>query len=188
MSWVRKHPRAAWICGLTLLLPVLLYLKLLLGVWDLRQETQAEIERIEPRIARLQGLIAFEEPLREAAQAVDSQVANLVFPDSTEQAAVAAELQSKVRDVLGEAGLSVTNSQVLPVREQGDFDYIGVKLTASGELPALDAALAELAAYRPLVLVERLDVYPARARRGKDEPEQQLVTTSLQVLSLRAAQ
>jgi hypothetical protein len=36
--------------------------------------------------------------------------------------------------------------------------------------------------------VEALEVYPARVRRGKDEPEQQLVTASLQVLSLRAVQ
>lgn len=182
------HSRTAWICGLTLLLPVLLYLKLLLGVWGLRQETQAEIDRIEPRIARLEGLIAFEAPLREAAEAVDSQVANLVYPGSEDSATVAAELQTKVRDLLGEAGLSITNSQVLPVREQGDFDYIGVKLTVTGALPALDAALAELAVYLPLVLVEALEVYPARVRRGKDEPEQQLVTASLQVLSLRAVQ
>ena len=188
MSWLRKHPRTAWICGLTLLLPALLYFKVLLGLWGVRQDAQAEIDRVEPRIARLQGLIAFEETLEEAAREAATEVDKLVYPVSADSATVAAELQSKVRDVLGEAGLSVTNSQVMPVREQGSFDYIGVKLTVTGGLPALDSALAELAVYLPLVLVEALEVYPARARRGRDEPEQQLVTASLQVLSLRAIQ
>lgn len=188
MSWLKTHPRTAWICGLTLLPLLLVYLYLLSGLWQLRQEAQSGIDRIEPRLARLQGLIDSEEQLREAAQAVSSQVSDLVYPASTDQATVSAELQSNVRDVLGKAGLSVTNSQVLAVREQGNFDQLGVKLAVSGELPALDDALAQLAVYRPLVLVESLEVYPARARRGADEAEQQLVTASVQVLSLRAVQ
>lgn len=187
MNWLRAHQRTAWICGLTLLLPALLYFNVLAGLLGLRQAAQAEIERIEPRVARLKGIMQFEDQLRETAQAVESQVAGLVYPASEDRATVAAELQSKVRDILGEAGLSVTNSQVLTVREQGNFDYIGVKLTVAGDLPALDEALAGLAGYLPLVLVESLEVYPSRARRGRDEPEQQLVTASLQVLSLRAS-
>jgi len=188
VSWFRTHPRTAWICGLTLLPLLLVYCYILSGLWHLRQEAQSEIDRIEPRVARLQGLIAIEEQLRESAQAVNSRVSDLVYPASTDQATVSAELQSNVRDLLGKAGLSVTNSQVLPVREQGNFDQIGVKLTVSGTLPALDDALAELAAYMPLVLVESLEVYPSRARRAADEPEQQLLTASVQVLSLRAVQ
>lgn len=188
MNWLRSHRRTAWICGLTLLLPVVLFFNALLGLWDVRQEAQAGIDRIQPRLARLQGLINFEDQLREAAEKVDTQVAELVYPATEDRTTVAAELQSQVRDIFGDAGLSVTNSQVLPVREQGNFDYIGVKLTVRGELPALDAALAGLATYLPLVLVESLDVYPARAGRGKDRIEQQVITASLQVLSLRAAQ
>ena len=79
-------------------------------------------------------------------------------------------------------------SQVLPAREQGNFDYIAVKLTVSGDLPALDEALAGIGAYLPLVLVESIDVYPARAARGKDEAPGQQVKANLQLLSLRAIQ
>jgi len=188
VNWLKVHQRTAWICGLTLLVPVLVYLNVIFSLLGVHSETQAEIDRIEPRIARLQGLIDYEDQLREAAVIVDSQVLELVYPVSEDQATVSAELQTQVRDIFGTAGLSVTNSQVLPVREQGNFDYIGVKLTVKGSLQALDEALAGLAVYLPLVLVESLDVYPARAARGKDASNQQTLTASLQVLSLRAAQ
>lgn len=188
MNWFRLHQRTAWICGLTLLLPLLLYLFILLGLLGLRQDAQSQIDRIEPRIARLRGLMQVEEQLRETALAVDSRVSNLVYPADEDRTNVSAELQSKVREIMGSAGLSVTNSQVLPVREQGGFDYIGVRLTVSGDLPALDEALAALATHMPLVMVESLEVYPARVRPGKDSPERQSVTASLQLLSLRAAQ
>lgn len=188
MNWLRVHQRTVWICSLTLLLPVLLYLNVLFELLSVRQSAQADISRIEPRIARLQGLIDYEDKLREAAVVVDSRVTELVYPASEDQDTVAAELQTQVRNVFQQAGLSVTNSQVLPVRAQGNFDYIGVKLTVKGSLPALDGALAGIAAYMPLVLVESLDVYPARTARGKDAGAVQQLTASLQLLSLRAMQ
>jgi general secretion pathway protein M len=188
VSWLRLHQRTAWICGLTLLLPILFYLNSMLAMWGVRQTAQAEIERIEPRVARLQGLIDYEARLREASVAVDSQVLELVYAATEDQATVAAKLQTNVRDIFGKAGLSVSNSQVLPVRAQGNFDYIGVKLTVTGDLPALDEALAGVAAYLPLVLVESLDVYPPRAARGKNESQEQQITATLQLLSLRAVQ
>lgn len=188
MNWLRLHQRTAWICGFTLLLPLALFFYALLGLLAIQQDTQAEIDRIEPRVARLQGLINIEEELRAASVEVDSRVLELVYPAAEDQAAVSAALQTSVRDIFGKAGLSVANSQVLPVREQGNFDYIGVKLTVTGSLPALDEALAGTVAYLPLVLVETLDVYPARTSRGKADSDGQEITASLQLLSLRAAQ
>jgi len=188
VTWLRLHQRTAWICGLTLLLPVVVYLNAILGMWGMRQSAQAEIERIEPRLARLQGLIDYESQLREASAAVDSQVLELVYPATEDQATVSAELQTNVRDIFSKAGLSVSNSQVLPPREQGNFDYIALKLTVTGDLPALDEALAGIGTYLPLVLVESLDVYPPRTARGKSDSQEQQITVNLQLLSLRAIQ
>lgn len=195
MSWLRVHQRTAWICGLTLLLPALLYLAAMFGLLAMRQVSQGEIDRLEPRIARLQGLIAHEEELRDAAVAVDTRVLEVVYPASQDRTTVSATLQTNVRDIFAKAGLSVTNSLVMPVRERGNFDYIGVKLTVSGELAALDEALVGIAEYLPLLLVETIDVGPARVPRvrasrdrKKTSVDQQLITASIQLLSLRAAQ
>jgi general secretion pathway protein M len=101
---------------------------------------------------------------------------------------VSARLQTSVRQILVEAGLSITNSQVLPVREEDTFDYIGLKITVDGDIAALDIALSAIAGYRPLLLVESLDVWPARSSRRKGQQETQVISASMQLLSLRAAQ
>lgn len=188
MNWVKTHQRTAVICGLTLLLPLYLYVDVLSGLWSIRAEYQADIDRLQPRIARMRGLIQHEDQLRESASKVGGSVVGVVYPASDDRATVSAALQTKVRQILTDAGMSVANSQVLPVRERENFDYIGIKLTANGDVVALDTALTGLAAYMPLLLVESIDVFPRRVSRRQKGPAPQKVTATMQLLSLRAVE
>lgn len=188
MNWFQANQRSTWIIGLTLLVPVIFYLNILFGLLGLRQDYQVEIERLEPRIARLQGLIEFEDQLRDSANKIDRQIVNLVYPATLDHATVSATLQTNVRRMLVEAGLTVTNSQVLPVRQEELFDHIGLKLTVTGSVASLDAALIAIAGYRPLLLAQSLDVWPTRVSRRKDEAKVQAISATLQLLSLRVAQ
>ena len=188
MTWLRIHRRTVWIVGLTLLLPVLLYCNALLGLLSMRQGYSAEIDRQTPRIARLQGLIDYQEQLQQSAGAANREMEKLLYPAQEDRAAVAARLQQDVRQMLVEAGLSVSNSQVLPVREVEFFDYIELKVTVTGSLDGLDAALAAMAGYAPLILLESLEVWPNRSRVSKGEPDRQSLSATLQLLSLRAVQ
>lgn len=188
MSWLRANKRSAFIVGLTLLVPVLIYLYFLVGLLSLRQGYQADIDRLTPRIARLQGLMSVQDKLGEVSGAADRQLLGLVYPVTEDRAAVAARLQKDVRQILVDVGLTVTNSQVLPVREVEDFDYIGLKITLSGKIDGLDAALITLSAHTPMLLVESLEVWPNRQTRRKEEKNEQLLTASMQLLSLRAVQ
>jgi general secretion pathway protein M len=185
VNWLRDNPRYAVMVLGTLGLPVLLLLYLAVGLLGIRGEYQAEVERLEPRIARLQGLLNREEDVRRAASTVGSDVLDLVYPATDDSGTVAANLQKNVREILAAAGLSVSNSQILPLREQEGFDRIAVKLTASGDLPALDTALADLNAYLPLLLVESIEIWPNRSARRGQEEDIQTVTATLQVLALR---
>ena len=124
IAWIKAHPRSAAICGTTMLLPVLFYLNLFFGAWGLRAEYAADVDRLGPRIARLQGIQQVEGLLRESSGLVQQQSARLVYPASAERTSVAAAMQSDVRQLMPEAGLTVSNSQVLPVREEEKFDYI----------------------------------------------------------------
>lgn len=186
IAWIKAHPRSAVICGATLLLPVLFYLNLFFGAWGLRAEYAADVDRLGPRIARLQGIQQVEGLLRESSGLVQQQSARLVYPASAERTSVAAAMQSDVRQLMTEAGLTVSNSQVLPVREEEKFDYIGVKLTVAGDVASLDRALAELADFTPMIIVESLDVWPTRQRSRQGETAQQDATASLRLLSLRS--
>jgi len=188
VSWLRSNQRSAWIIGLTLIIPALLYLNALLGLLSMRQGYQSEIDALAPRIARLQGLIEHEGQLRESALKVDKRVERLAYPATEDRATVSARLQKNARQIFVEAGLSVSNSQVLPVREKNAFDYIGLKLTVTGDVAALDTAMIAITGYRPLLLVESLDVWPTRGSSRKSTINEQTVSASLQLLSLRAVQ
>ena len=190
MNWIRANRRSAWIIGLTLLVPLLLYLNALFSLFSVRQEYQADIDRLAPRVARLQGLIEHEDSLRESAERADRLMVDLVYPVTEDRTAVAARLQQDVRQMLVEAGLSVSNSQVLPVREEQMFDFIGLKLTVNGDIAALDGGLAALASHTPLLLVESLEIWPNRTSRRKndDDDSPQTLSATLQLFSLRAVQ
>jgi len=185
MDWLHSHRRTASICGLTLLLPVLVYLSLLSSAWGLRADYVEQIEDLKPRIARMRGLLQVEDELRGSARDAQQKRTRLVYPASADQSAVAASLQTDIRRLMRDAGLSVSDSQVMPVREEDSFDYISVKLTVSGDLASLDRALADLAEFKPLVIVESADIWPTRVARSERD-ETQEVTASLQLLSLRA--
>jgi general secretion pathway protein M len=184
MSWLQSHRGSAWICGLTLLIPLLLYTNALLGLWGVGRAYQSDIDNLMPRIVRLRGLVGYENQLRDASTLSGKGLASLAYPAAGDAATVSAALQTSVRQTLTEAGLTVSNSQVLPVREKDNFDYISIRLTVEGDLSGLDAALRSIAQFRPLLLVESLEMRPVRCSRKGSKT--QLIKATLQLLSLRA--
>ncbi|MBE9538072.1 MAG: hypothetical protein IMF06_03265 [Proteobacteria bacterium] len=186
MNWLQNYRKSALIVGLSSLLPLLLMLYFLADFWVMRQGYQGEIERLQPRIARMQGLMESEEQLKASAGRLGSQVVNLVYPPTEDPAAVSAALQKDIREIMTNAGLTVTNSRILPLVQAENFDRIGLSLAVSGGLDALDAALLEVAAYTPLLLVESIDIKPRARSRSRNSTSEQLVTVSIQLLTLRA--
>ncbi|MDP5071425.1 MAG: type II secretion system protein GspM [Congregibacter sp.] len=186
MNWIRLHRRASVFVALTLVLPVFFYLKTVFGLLGLGVAYAGERGRIEPRIARLQGLLQNEAALVEQSRSATERLREVAFSAADDPSALAARLQADARQILAEAGMSVSNSQVLPLRQGERFDQIAVKLTVSGTLPSLDAGLSRIAAYRPQLLVESLDTFPAPvSRRGTAEDAQPL-TAVMQLMVLRA--
>lgn len=184
MSWLRDKRLYSALLVATLLLPLGLFFYLAFSVLSMRASYEAQIDHVAPRIARMQGLIERQDVLAASTQRIDSEVASLVYPGSDDRAAVSASLQKLVREILSDAEMKVVNSQILSVIEDQGFDRISVSLAATGELAALDLALSDIAALRPLVMVEMLDVKPLAVSRGA-EGSRQRVTVSMQVLSLR---
>ena len=189
MSWVKLHRRSAVLVVITILLPLYIYLSLLAGLVGIRGEGVDDIERIEPRLGRLLGLLQSEETLAESAGKAKQSIAGLVYDASDNAESVAANLQTSVRQILTDADLAVVNSQVLPPAERGSFEHVGLRLTARGSLAGLDAALAEIAAFRPMLLVEMVEARPARTNNRSNAAQgAQALDVTLQVFSLRAIQ
>jgi general secretion pathway protein M len=114
---------------------------------------------------------------------MSSVINDNVYPESTSSAAVAASLQAEARRILADAGMDVTNSQVLPARKRDGFDYVAVKVVSRGTLSALEESLGAFARFRPVILIESIDAFPNRQRNA----DVQVLTVSLDLLSLRMA-
>ncbi|EAQ98317.1 type II secretion system protein GspM [Congregibacter litoralis] len=184
MNWIRLHRRTSLFVGITLILPVFFYLKTVFGLLGLGFEYAGDRGRIEPRVARLKGLLQNEAELVKQSQVAEKRLREMAFPATDDPSALAARLQADIRQILSEAGMSVSNSQVMPVRQGELFDQVAVKLTTAGSLSALDAALAGIAAYRPQLLIESLDTFPVRAN-ARNADEEQSVTAVMQLMVLR---
>jgi general secretion pathway protein M len=184
MNWMKVHKSSAVLVTLTMVLPLLLVLYLFVSLWAQRAGYQGEIDRLQPRIARLSGLAAAEGELQASAGQVDSTVHALAYPASVSTNSASATLQKEVRRLLADAGMNVSNSQVLPTRDLAGLEQMVVKLRASGDLAALDRFLAKLDSYQPLVLVESVDISPVRqSRRAKTEV--QAISVNLQVMTFK---
>ena len=186
IPWVKSHRRSAVIVLGSLLVPLYIFMAMLFNVLATRSDYAQQIDSIEPRLARMQGLIVEEDTLKAALADVRTITNDHVYRKATDAEAVAASIQAEVRGIMSNAGMAVTNSQVLPVRKREKFDYIAVKVVAQGTLEQLEGSLAAISRFRPVVFVETLDAFPNR-RRGRDAEDDQVLTVSLELLSLRIA-
>lgn len=185
MTWFRLHRRSAAFVVLTLLIPALLLLRGLFGLAAVGADYASERSRIEPRLARLQGLLDEQALLAERSEEAARLLRQLAYPAEQDVTALAAALQAEVRQLMDASGMEVSNSQVLPARPEELFERVAVKLTVSGSTEALSSALAALSAQRPQLLIESLDAFPERSSRRKDGAPAQTVTAVLQVFALR---
>ena len=87
-------------------------------------ESRDEIDKITPRISRLLGLIDSEQKMQESLLIVSNGSKSLTYPSTEEESVISATLQTELRRIMTEAGLTVSNSQVQKIRREGKFDHI----------------------------------------------------------------
>jgi hypothetical protein len=144
-------------------------------------EASRQLEDARPRYARLAGLRQSAELIRSTASQSQRQVDDMVYSASADMASVSALVQQDVRVLLEGAGLSVSGSRVLEVVEHENFVQIPVEFTASGPMDSFAAALVAIRQVRPLLLLDGLDIKPARGRRNQPGPQAQTVELAVQV-------
>lgn len=121
------------------------------------------IAEVEPRHARLSGLIAHKDSLALAqAQAVD-RLAQYLHPAGQDANQVGNDVQQRIRSVLSTAGLSIVSTQVLAAKEEKNFERIPLVVRAEGDMMAVQLALAALDEQKPAILTEGFVLQAAAA-------------------------
>ncbi len=181
--------RSSLVVGCTLIVLLSVMLVVISTLWGMRSDYAAEVDRLEPQIARLQGIQLSKEQLEMSGGMLAAGLGALAYPSSGETAMVTAAMQQNIRQVMGDAGFSVSGSQILPATREGNLQLLHLDLTVSGTVESLDLALLRLRDLRPVVIVKSAELKPSRLRRqlGKSKPAQNArqITGRFELLSLR---
>lgn len=129
-----------------------------LYVYQKHQWAQDRLSELEPRYARLLGMEAGAESLRQASERAQALLAQYIYPQEQDANQAGNDAQQRVRSILTSAGLSIASSQVLAPKEEKGFERIPVSVRAEGEMLALQTALAGLAEQKPAILIDAMVV------------------------------
>lgn len=175
---MKRFPgQAARLVAVLCLLPVVVLGGLLINELVIRISRMAEVRaEIEPKYARLRGILERGEDINTARGAAIEWLAARTYPADADVGEIGTELQQRVRQLAEAAEVRVTGSQILPVRNETGFVVITVTGNLEGQTGALAAFLAALAAEEPPIAVERLAIQSPRARVG-----QQIVDAGAQI-------
>ena len=146
--------RVAWLQALTVLVLALPLVGAGLYVWTLHQRVQTQLTDLEPRYARLAGLLERQADLKTLGVQANQQLERLAYPSSQDVTQAGNEAQQRIRSLFAESKLDIISIQVLPPKEEGKFDRIPINLRVEGDLAGIQDALVKLSSHSPLVLVD----------------------------------
>jgi len=156
MSRVMRPGVVAWLLFLVLVVAGLGWAGWL--VWTKHQQAVARVAEIEPRHARLAGLLAREAEFTEQVADVNKRLSELVYAASVEPQAAGTDAQQRLRQLFTSAGLNLVSSQTLEPKVEGSFDRIPMSVRLDGDLAALQTALSGLDTLRPVIWIDNMSV------------------------------
>ena len=148
--------RIIFLQALTVLLLLLPLVAASYVVWVKHHRLLGIVADLEPRYARLQGLL----DRRADVQAMDVKAKELLqqlsYPATQDLAKTGNDVQQRIRSLFADSQLDIISIQVLPGKIEGKFDRISISLKVEGTMPGVQAALEKLAAQSPVILVDSM--------------------------------
>lgn len=132
-------------------------------LYNKSQWATQRIDEVEPRHARISGLLANKDNLAQAqAQAAD-RLAQYLHPLGQDSNHVGNDVQQRIRSILSSAGLTIISTQVLAAKDEKDLERIPLSVRAEGDMMAVQLALAGLDEQKPAILTEGVLLQAAAA-------------------------
>ncbi len=129
-----------------------------LYVWNKHHQMEAQLAQIEPRYARLLGILDRQADYKEINVKLQKQLAQMSYPASLDHTKAGNEAQQHIRGIFADNRLDIASIQVVSPKQVGEFDKIEIALRVEGSIKDIYEALLKLAEVSPLVLVESLSL------------------------------
>lgn len=136
-------------------------------VWSKHQYAVERLADIEPRHARLTGILQREAEFTAEVAEVQQRLNELVYAPTMESQAAGTDAQQRVRQLFTSAGLNLVSSQMLEPKVEGAFDRIPMTVRLDGDLVALQAALNGLDTLRPVIWIDNMSVQTGAMARDQ---------------------
>lgn len=147
---------------------------------------QQQLDQLEPRYARLIGLEASQEELKQAQAQAQELLVRHAYPAEQDVSQAGNDAQQRIRQTFTQAGMTVTSSQVLAPAQEKQFERIPLAVRAEGDLVALQSALMVLGSQAPTVLIDELSIQLVGSGRTGDSSQRLVLQMRLAVLRMRA--
>ena len=158
--------RISWLQALTVVALLLPLAGASLYVWIHHQNLQRHLAELEPRYARLVGILQHQADLKALGVKANEQLTRLAYPVGQDVTKAGNDAQQRIRSLFAESKLDIVSIQVLPpLKEDAKFDRIPINLRVEGDLAGIQSALSNLSRQTPVVLVDTLSLQTLGAVR-----------------------
>ena len=127
-------------------------------VWTVHQRLQTRLTDLEPRYARLEGLLLRKADLQALGAQASEKLAHLTYPATQDVTQTGNDAQQRIRTLFADSKLDIISIQVLPPKDESKFDRIQINLRIEGDLAGIQTALLKLSSQSPLVLVDSISL------------------------------
>jgi general secretion pathway protein M len=127
-------------------------------VWVKHDRVQGILTDLEPRYARLQGLLDHQAEIQAMDAKAKETLLQMAFPATQDLAKTGNDAQQRIRSLFADSRLDIISIQILPGKVEGDFDRIVIHLRIEGAMSDIQAALGRLAEQSPAVLVDNMSL------------------------------
>ncbi len=134
-------------------------------VWDKHQYMSTQLAQIEPRYARLLGIVERRADYKALNLVIRERLSRVSYSATQDATKAGNEAQQRIRGVFADNQLDIASIQVMPPKQLGEFDKIEISLRVEGSIKNLHDALLKLAELSPVVLVDSLSLQTIGAAR-----------------------
>lgn len=153
--------------GILILVFVLGYLVLIYPLMQIRQEYQDEVDSLRFKLQKLQQVAGGKESLAQRLESIRELARqNDAFLPTNTAALASADLQTRIKQVVSEAGGELSSTQVIPERNEENAVRVGVKIRMTGSSEVLRQVLQNFESKKPYLFIENLNIRPIRMPRN----------------------
>jgi len=153
--------------GILILALVLGYLVLIYPLMQIKQEYQDEVDNLRFKLQKLQQVAGGREALTQRLESIRELARqNDAFLPTNTAALASADLQTRIKQVVSEAGGELSSTQVIPERNEENAVRVGVKIRMTGSSEVLRQVLQNFESKKPYLFIENLNIRPIRMPRN----------------------